>query len=88
MMRIAALNDASSVVSDEEDIGPSQEVLEADATRVYRKAIHLMANEEFLNAKCAFEEVLNNPYIAKVSLFKMFFFIVIYMHYILFKCFF
>lgn len=65
-MRIAALNDSSSESSNEEEVGPSEEVLEAEATRAYHKAIKHIAKSELNEAKESFYEVLNNSYIAKV----------------------
>lgn len=67
MMRIAALNDSSCESSNDEDVGPTQEILEAHATRFYRKAISHLAKEELSEAKEAIFEILKNPYIEKVS---------------------
>ncbi|KAB7504924.1 hypothetical protein Anas_06282, partial [Armadillidium nasatum] len=67
MMRIAALNDSSCESSNDEDVGPTQEILEAHATRFYRKAISHLAKEELSEAKEAIFEILKNPYIEKAG---------------------
>ena len=67
MLRIAALNDATSGSSDEEDLGPTREALEAVATKNYNDAIKHLANNKDNEAFESFSQMLQNPYIIKVS---------------------
>ncbi|KAK8728594.1 hypothetical protein OTU49_009037, partial [Cherax quadricarinatus] len=65
MTRIAALNDWSVGSSEEEDIGPTREALEAEATKSYNEAIRYLAHENLEEAHKHFCQVLQNPYIEK-----------------------
>ncbi|XP_076062773.1 uncharacterized protein LOC143037946 isoform X2 [Oratosquilla oratoria] len=66
MIRIAALNDSSAGSSDEEDVGPTREALEAAAAKCYKDAIMYMAKDDLSKAEKLFQEVLENPCIEKV----------------------
>ncbi|XP_042206107.1 uncharacterized protein LOC121855286 isoform X2 [Homarus americanus] len=65
MTRIAALNDWSLGSSEEEDIGPTREALEAQATKSYNEAIRYLAHGNLEDAQEYFCQVLQNPYIEK-----------------------
>ncbi|CAL4068068.1 unnamed protein product, partial [Meganyctiphanes norvegica] len=68
MIRIAALNDSYDGSSDEEDVGPSMEVLEAQATKCYNTAITSLAHNDFQSAEDQFLNVIENPFIEKAIL--------------------
>ena len=70
MLRIAALNDFASESSDEEDVGPSREVLEAEATNTYNDAIKHLARGKDEDAFDSFNKLLINPYIQNVGIFN------------------
>ncbi|KAK4314950.1 hypothetical protein Pmani_013818 [Petrolisthes manimaculis] len=65
MTRIAALNDWSVGSSEEEDVGPTREALEAQATKSYNEAITHLAHHNLEKAYENFCLVLQNPYIEK-----------------------
>ncbi|KAK7071146.1 hypothetical protein SK128_009756 [Halocaridina rubra] len=65
MTRIAALNDFDVGSSDEEDAGPTREVLEAEATKNYNAAIRMLASGNLNEAYELFCLVLENPYVEK-----------------------
>lgn len=65
MTRIAALNDWSVGSSEEEDVGPTREALEAEATKSYNEAIRYFAHGNLEDAHVYFCKVLQNPYIEK-----------------------
>lgn len=67
MTRIAALNDWSVGSSEEEDVGPTREALEAQATKSYNEAITHLAHDNLEKAYENFCLVLQNPYIEKVG---------------------
>lgn len=68
MTRIAALNDWSVGSSEEEDVGPTREALEAEATKSYNEAIRYFAHGNLEDAHVYFCKVLQNPYIEKVDI--------------------
>lgn len=67
MTRIAALNDWSLGSSEEEDVGPTREALEAQATKYYNEAINYLAHGNDERAHHHFSQVLLNPYVEKVG---------------------
>lgn len=67
MTRIAALNDWSLGSSEEEEVGPTREVLEAEAAKCYNDAVRYLAHGQLDQAQEQFLRVINNPYIEKVS---------------------
>lgn len=67
MTRIAALNDWSLGSSEEEDVGPTREALEAQATKSYNEAISFLAHGDDERAHEHFSAVLQNPYVEKVG---------------------
>ncbi|XP_037772474.1 uncharacterized protein LOC119568143 [Penaeus monodon] len=65
MTRIAALNDWSLGSSEEEEVGPTREVLEAEAAKCYNDAVRYLAHGQLDQAQEQFLRVINNPYIEK-----------------------
>lgn len=75
MFRIAALNDCLSGSEGENDdagiranVGPSREVLESSAHANHTTAIMQLAKGQDQKAEENFLTVLNNPYVANVSM--------------------
>uniref|UniRef100_A0A0P4W3M8 Calcineurin-binding protein cabin-1 MEF2-binding domain-containing protein n=1 Tax=Scylla olivacea TaxID=85551 RepID=A0A0P4W3M8_SCYOL len=67
MTRIAALNDWSLGSSEEDDVGPTREALEAQATKYYNEAINYLAHGNDEQAHHHFSQVLQNPYVEKAN---------------------